>query len=209
MGKATTLLIAVAGLALLQDPQDPISQLIKDLDGDEYSVREEATARLIKLGKPALPAVRQAAQESSSEEVKTRAERILDEYVRLQAKSLYESKLPQGQSAKVALKFLKCKEQEIERFLPGYRFYLVSLPDQEAAIGGVFLGADNIVRDYALKEDGKSAETALLREIKKAGVTVKNREDATKFGVLWLVLAYGSEDFFKVESTDHQNETRY
>jgi hypothetical protein len=165
--------------------------LIKDLDDDEFDVRERATEELIKLAKPALPAVREALK-SSSAEVRGCAERILDRYV-------------QKAQPAFALKPLSCRE-ELETYFPKYRFYLASV--DKTPSGVVLLDAENEVKYYALKEDHKTKETALLKEIKKVGVAVKDRKEAEKFGLVWLLLAYGNESF-KVETTDHQNETRY
>jgi hypothetical protein len=173
---------------LLQDA------LIQDLDSDDPVKREEATTKLIEMGKPAMPAVRKALKESASPEVRARAEQVLDRYV--------ASQIP---GAERTLKPLGCRD-ELEKFFPGYRFYLISLKDSPYA--GAFLTPDNEVVEYALKENHKEKETALLKAVKKAKVIVKSREDAQKFGLLWLLLAYGTEDF-KVQVTDHQFETRY
>jgi hypothetical protein len=195
----------LAGLLLLLIQDSAMDQLIRDLDSDEPAVRQKAAEALIRRGKPALPAVRKAAKDSSSPEVKERAEDILGSFCLAEVRKLLAAEpLPP-----LSLKPLLCREKEIEKFFPGYRFFLVLAQSQEAPIRGALLSADDEVRIYALKEDHKNKETVLLREIRKAGATVKNRDDATAFGSLWLVLAWGSDDVFKIETTDHQNETRY
>jgi RNA polymerase sigma factor (sigma-70 family) len=62
-----------------QDPELPqrIARLIADLDGDRYEVREKATLALMKLGKAAEPAVRQALESPPSLEARRRLERVL------------------------------------------------------------------------------------------------------------------------------------
>lgn len=197
-------LIACLALSGLQDNPDRVSRLIEELDSDDAARRERATAGLVELGLPALPAVRKALKDSSSDEVKSRAEQIIDRCVGLEVRKIYQKRSPDSLPA---LKPLNCRDQ-VERFFPGYRFYLISLPGDELPTGAAFLTPDNSIGEYALKEDHKSGKTVLLSAIKKAGVTIKSRDDAKEFGLLWLLIAYGSEEF-KVETTDHQNETRY
>jgi hypothetical protein len=174
--------------------------LIQDLDSDDPAKREEATTKLVEMGAQALPAVRKAYKESPSPEVRSRAERILDAHVDARIRVMHDDR-----DHKVSVKPLNCR-QEIERFFPGYRFYLVSFKDE--LVTSAFLTPENEVVEILLRENHKEKETRLIQEIRKAKVTVKNREEAQRFGLLWLLLAYGSEEF-KVETTDHQNETRY
>jgi WD40 repeat protein len=60
----------------LEVPASRLAELISDLDNDEFVVRDRATYELAKIGAPALPALRKAL-ESSSPEVRTRAEHLL------------------------------------------------------------------------------------------------------------------------------------
>jgi hypothetical protein len=62
-----------------KDPELPqrLARLIADLDADRYEVREQATLALIKLGKAAEPAVRQALESPASLEARRRLERVL------------------------------------------------------------------------------------------------------------------------------------
>jgi RNA polymerase sigma factor (sigma-70 family) len=61
------------------DPEQArrIARLIADLDADRYEVRERATVGLLKLGRAAEPAVRQALDSPASLEARRRLERIL------------------------------------------------------------------------------------------------------------------------------------
>jgi hypothetical protein len=194
----TAILLA---LSLAQDPE----RLVRDLDGDDPAVREEACKELIRLGKPAMDAVRKA-REGGSDEVRAAAERIFEGHVGGVARQEFEDRLPRERASKIVLKPLPCRESEIEKFFPGYRFYLATAPGEERPFGAAFLDPRNEVGRYVL---GDAKETRLHREIVKAEVRVRNREEATRFGLLWLLLAYGSDELFKVESTDHQGETRY
>ncbi len=62
-----------------KNPLDPgrVGKLIADLDGNAFAEREAATAELEKLGRRAEAALRKAAADSGSAEVKRRAETIL------------------------------------------------------------------------------------------------------------------------------------
>ncbi|HVS34975.1 MAG TPA: WD40 repeat domain-containing protein [Gemmataceae bacterium] len=55
-----------------------IDRLITDLDADAFDRREAASAELARLGKQAGPALRKAAKEPASEEVRSRVQRLLD-----------------------------------------------------------------------------------------------------------------------------------
>jgi hypothetical protein len=55
-----------------------IAQLIRDLDSDEFQVREKATTDLEKLGLAAVPALQQALQDTKSAEVRMRLSRLLE-----------------------------------------------------------------------------------------------------------------------------------
>jgi hypothetical protein len=55
-----------------------VKRLIRDLDDDEYDVRESASAKLALIGEPALPFVEQAAK-ATDPEVRKRATRLLTE----------------------------------------------------------------------------------------------------------------------------------
>src|SRR5262245_51218218 len=57
--------------------QEKIKELVAQLGHDDFSVREEATKKLAEIGRPAVPAVREAAK-SNDAEVRMRARRILD-----------------------------------------------------------------------------------------------------------------------------------
>jgi HEAT repeat protein len=54
-----------------------IARLIADLDSDDFAAREKATAALEALGQKAGPALRRAAGQASSAEVRARAGRLL------------------------------------------------------------------------------------------------------------------------------------
>jgi HEAT repeat protein len=56
---------------------EQIKELVAQLGHDDFAVREEATKKLSEIGRPAVPAVREAAK-SGDAEVRMRARRILD-----------------------------------------------------------------------------------------------------------------------------------
>jgi hypothetical protein len=55
-----------------------IAQLVKDLDDDDFEVRERASAELGRIGEPAGPALRRALGGTPSAEVRSRASRLLE-----------------------------------------------------------------------------------------------------------------------------------
>src|SRR5689334_1539887 len=63
-----------------QASREEVRQLVDQLGDKKFAVRERATKRLIEIGQPALPAVREALR-SNELEVRTRARRIADEIV--------------------------------------------------------------------------------------------------------------------------------
>ena len=68
--------------------------LIRDLDANEYAAREAASAELLKLGEPAVPAIKAAMRNSTSAEVRVRAERLVREII-VWGDSPHELSLPQ------------------------------------------------------------------------------------------------------------------
>jgi RNA polymerase sigma factor (sigma-70 family) len=64
-----------------------VTRAMADLDSDQFSVREEATRQLEKLGPAAEPSLRQALKEGESPEVRRRVEQLL---VRLEAATMTE-----------------------------------------------------------------------------------------------------------------------
>jgi hypothetical protein len=73
------LALAAAGAADAPDraTEKRIARLIKELDDDDFAVREEATAELRRIGPPAAVALRRAVAESPSAEVRRRARDLL------------------------------------------------------------------------------------------------------------------------------------
>lgn len=69
-------------VAASRDPKlsERIERLIRGLDDDEFKVRKRSEAELIKIGKPALDAVKKATK-SSSAEVRVRAKRVIQKIV--------------------------------------------------------------------------------------------------------------------------------
>ena len=63
--------MALALAVLLQD------DLIRGLGSDDYAARETATAKLIEMGRAALPALREAAAATRDEEVRIRIQQII------------------------------------------------------------------------------------------------------------------------------------
>jgi hypothetical protein len=61
------------------DPQH-LARLIADLDSNQFTVREEATRELAKLGEQAAPALTKALKESPSAEVRRRGAQLLDKF---------------------------------------------------------------------------------------------------------------------------------
>jgi WD40 repeat protein len=76
--KAVTLLEKRLQPAKKVDPDAPIRQLIKNLDADEFDVRENASKELKKIGKPAEPLLRKALGGNPSAEVRRRIEELLE-----------------------------------------------------------------------------------------------------------------------------------
>jgi HEAT repeat protein len=83
---AITFLFLAPVIGLLQDkpaspakptPAEEIKTLVRQLGDDNFSIREKASQRLTAIGRPALPALRQAAKDSDAE-VRQRAGQILD-----------------------------------------------------------------------------------------------------------------------------------
>jgi hypothetical protein len=78
--QACILLLAVAtlplGLASGEEPQTQIKKLISQLGSTGFAERERATAALKKIGKPAIPALKEALK-SKELEIKCRAQSIL------------------------------------------------------------------------------------------------------------------------------------
>jgi hypothetical protein len=56
-----------------------IASLIADLDADKFATRENASAQLLQIGEPALPALKAAMEHPASPEVRSRAEYLLHE----------------------------------------------------------------------------------------------------------------------------------
>ena len=82
---AEVLLLTAVVLIPLDDPSKAaapdakqLKKLIHDLGADEFSVREKATQALSEIGRPALPALREALQQSTDAEVRQRARRVMD-----------------------------------------------------------------------------------------------------------------------------------
>jgi hypothetical protein len=93
---AKFLFLTISILIALDDPSKPaapdakqLKQLIHDLGSDDFSVREKATQGLSEIGRPALPALREALQ-STDAEVRQRARRIMDS-IQTSTKYLLES----------------------------------------------------------------------------------------------------------------------
>ena len=71
-------LVAALLLTLVQD-SDRIQDLIKKLGAEDFTVREQASEELKKIGKPAQEALRKAAAESEDPEIRQRAKSLLEE----------------------------------------------------------------------------------------------------------------------------------
>ena len=75
-----SLLCSVAALPVPAGPDEKaaeIEKLIRQLGNDDFDIREEATAKLTKLGEAALPALKTAAKENPDVEVKQRAAALI------------------------------------------------------------------------------------------------------------------------------------
>ncbi len=57
-----------------------IAQLVKDLDADDFAVREKASEELEAIGEPAAKALRKALEGTASAELRARATRLLDRF---------------------------------------------------------------------------------------------------------------------------------
>jgi len=94
---AEVLFLTMVFLTPLDDPSKAaapdakqLKKLIQDLGSDDFSVREKATQGLSEIGRPALPALREALQQSTDAEVRQRARRIMD-LIQTSTKYLLES----------------------------------------------------------------------------------------------------------------------
>jgi WD40 repeat protein len=75
-------------LPLLRDTLKPvpagdakrIAQLVKDLDADDFDVREKASEELARIGEPAAAALRQALEGTPSAEQRTRVNQLLEKF---------------------------------------------------------------------------------------------------------------------------------
>ncbi|MCK6471457.1 MAG: hypothetical protein L6R28_06905 [Planctomycetes bacterium] len=59
-----------------------VKQLVKDLGSDEYSTRESADAKLRKLGRDALPALKEALERTDDPETMARLKKIVEDHER-------------------------------------------------------------------------------------------------------------------------------
>jgi WD40 repeat protein len=57
-----------------------VAQLVKDLDHDEFDVREKASEELARIGEPAAAALRKALEGTPSAEMRSRATQLLDKF---------------------------------------------------------------------------------------------------------------------------------
>lgn len=59
-----------------------VAKLVKDLGSEEYATREEADAKLRKLGRPALPALKEALEHADDPEAMARLKKIVEDHER-------------------------------------------------------------------------------------------------------------------------------
>ncbi len=188
-----------------------IESLIKNFESDDAQTREKAVEELSKIGKKALPLLIQTRDKAKDEEVKLRCYLAIDGAVENEANKMYEKSKPspikkppnytETENPKLRLKPYDCVN-DVTKFFPSYRFYFVSWFETTQPFGLIILTPKG-----EMKED-KIKGTGLLEEIKKLDIKIGSKEEATKFGLIWLALQYGCEDF-KVDVTDHQNDVRY
>ena len=189
---------------------DRIAQWVKALEDDDYDSRTKASEELIKMGKPALSVLRKAGLDTL--EGKTRTEQIMQKIVQAHTAEALENNPGLNGSGftnqPLAFKALNC-QTGLKLAFPKHRFYLVSKSEEQPPFGVMFLTPEDKIMGYLLKEDHKQKpDSTLSKLIQEAAIKVTNKEEAEKFGLLWLTLAYGCQDF-KVINTDHQGETRY
>jgi hypothetical protein len=60
-------------------PSKEVTKLVAELDSKEFVVREQATAELLRLGKPAVPALQRMLDDSASEEARLRLKYVLEQ----------------------------------------------------------------------------------------------------------------------------------
>src|SRR5438128_3756435 len=67
----------------IKDAPDPgvINKLIQQMGNPDFAERQAATKRLEGIGKPALPALREAAKNSEDAEIRRRAQRLVERLV--------------------------------------------------------------------------------------------------------------------------------
>jgi HEAT repeat protein len=76
------LAIVVLATAVCHGAADPVTaeieKLVRELGADSFEVREEASRRLVEIGRPALGALKVAAERGDDAEVRARANRAID-----------------------------------------------------------------------------------------------------------------------------------
>ena len=70
--------VMLAALALVWAPQDEVPKLIRQLGAESSSAREKAGRELLRIGEPALPALKKATEDKDPE-IATRARRLVEE----------------------------------------------------------------------------------------------------------------------------------
>lgn len=182
-------------LCSLQD----VDALIRDLGADAVETREAAHAELLKIGKPALDALRKAAA-STDPEVSARARRIVRK-IKVR-ENLWEFD-PEAAATKKAEAVLKgaVKLKKIEAFssewgikhLPEYRFFLARTTMGDPAVGTptsfVIVDIDGeatMTSGYYVEEGPRKQAMAEL--FKGAGVTATDAAERRAAAREWVRL---------------------
>jgi hypothetical protein len=169
-----------------------IQQLIEQLGDRKQTVRDNATKRLIEIGRPALAAVREAAK-SDDLEVRTRAQRVADEIVSGQdrkaraAVDRYLAGVPGAQAAQVKA----LRDEHLTECFPDRSFFAVTFRQFPVArIVPAPLKASNV---FVVPRGGKLKVITEFKELKglfRSGAKPVKSEKAAKHAVMaWLTLA--------------------
>lgn len=177
-------LVAALLIAFAQDA-DRVQELIKKLGSEEFSVREEATEELKKIGKPAQEALRKAAAESEDPEVRQRARALLEETPKETPRRALP--VPPGRPG------LRGGSVSI-RSINGNTTYSITPADGSPVLTFHKGVSGQVKLDYAdEKGDAKSAEAPTLEAFMK-----DHKELAQKFGISEEGIDYaGSRVSFK------------
>lgn len=155
--------------------KEEIDQAIKDLGNEDVQVRNKAQDKLIKIGKPALEALKKAT-EDSDEETKQRAKTIIQEIesvARKAIESYAKDRWPDEEPSVTEIK----RNKYIAKFFPKYKFYKLQVGAKNV---NMFFGAKD-GDDTPIRLGGgnysTTVPTRLLNLVKESGAIIKSEQD--------------------------------